>query len=387
MLKLGLLGFGVVGKGVYEIVESRFQDSIKVTSILVKDEAEKSLDITTIDPSDVLDNKDVDVVVEVMGGLSPAYEYIVRALKNKKSVVTSNKAVVAKYLEEFHALAQENNVSFKYEASVGGGIPWISSIEKVARIDDVSEIFGIFNGTSNFILDKMTKEEVDFAPTLKLAQELGYAERDPSADIDGIDVMRKILISSSLAYKTIVPEEEIKTFGIRNIEKIDIDYFRENNMVVKLIAKSKKVNDTYVAAVEPTAFSTSHMESVVPTNFNIGTIKGHTIGELKFYGQGAGLLPTGNAVVQDIVDIMEKEKAFVPDFSNKLSVDATLLSGSYYVRPNNDDFAVTYSNLIKETKEYNGIKIYITNEVDPHTMNEVANKYIDSNIFYAKLEK
>lgn len=389
-MKIGLLGFGTVGSGVYEIVKSSptcFFNDIEVKKILVKDEKDKVMDIITTDAEEILNDKDIDLVVEVMGGIHPAYEYIIKSLKNKKNVVTANKAVVAAYLKEFIKMAYENGVSFEYEASVCGGIPWIKSLEKAKRIDEISEVYGIFNGTSNFILDNMTKEGYEFQEILKKAQEKGYAESDPSADIDGIDIMRKLLITSSLAFECEIPEKEIDVFGIRNIQKTDIEYFKNINCTVKLIAAGRKNDDKYCVAVEPVLFKNDRIEAAVPQNFNIGTIYGKTIGELKFYGQGAGKLPTGNAIVQDIIDIAEaKGKLKERKFEKELTKDTSLISGKYYVRINNKEFEKENSNIIEKKLENSGNLIYITKKIDCYIMRKVADKYIEEGIFYARFE-
>lgn len=389
-MKIGLLGFGTVGSGVYEILKSSstcFFNNIEVKKILVKDEKDKIMDIITTNAEEILNDKDIDLVVEVMGGIHPAYEYIIKSLKNKKNVVTANKAVVAAHLKEFTKTAYENGVSFEYEASVCGGIPWIKSLEKVKRIDEISEVYGIFNGTSNFILDNMTKKGYEFQEILEKAQEKGYAESDPSADIDGIDIMRKLLITSSLAFEYEIPEKEIDVFGIRNIKKEDIEYFNNIGCTVKLIAKGKKAENRYCAAVEPVLFKNDRIEAAVPQNFNIGTISGKTIGELKFYGQGAGKLPTGNAIVQDIIDIMEvKGNLIERKFEKSLIKDSSLISGKYYVRINDEQFAKDNSDIIEKKLEYSGNIIYITKEIDCSVMKKAAEKYLEKEIFYARFE-
>ncbi|WP_373076543.1 homoserine dehydrogenase [Fusobacterium varium] len=389
-MKIGLLGFGTVGSGVYEILKSSstcFFNDIEVKKILVKDEKDKVMDIITTNAEEILNDKDINLVVEVMGGIHPAYEYIIKSLKNKKNVVTANKAVVAAYLKEFTKTAYENGVSFEYEASVCGGIPWIKSLEKAKRIDEISEVYGIFNGTSNFILDNMTKKGYEFQEILKKAQEKGYAESDPSADIDGIDIMRKLLITSSLAFECEIPEKEIDVFGIRNIQKKDIEYFNNIGYTVKLIAKGKKVENRYCAVVEPVLFKNDRIEAAVPQNFNIGTISGKTIGELKFYGQGAGKLPTGNAIVQDIIDIMEAKGNLIErKFEKSLIKDSSLISGKYYIRINDEQFAEDNSDIIEKKIEYSGNIIYITREINCSVMKKIAEKYLEKEIFYARFE-
>lgn len=389
-MKVGLLGFGTVGSGVYEIIKSKptcFFDDIDVKKILVKDEKDKVLDIITTNVDEILDDKEIDVVVEVMGGIHPAYEYIMRALKNKKSVVTANKAVVAEHLKEFTETAEKNGVSFEYEASVCGGIPWLASLKKAERIDEITEVSGIFNGTTNFILDNMTKNGCDFDEILKEAQGLGYAEADPSADIDGIDIMRKLIITASLVFDIELKESDINVKGIRDITKKDIENFEAMGYVVKLIATAIKNETGYCAAVEPVLFNRSELEAAVPLNFNLGTIKGKTIGELKFYGQGAGKFPTGNAVVQDIIDIsLKKGEGAVKKFDKKLLRNSELISGSYYIRIENEEMEEVFMDYVEEIVERPQGKYYLTEEITSDTMREIASKFGDKKIFYARVK-
>lgn len=389
-MKVGLLGFGTVGSGVYEIIKSKptcFFDDIDVKKILVKDEKDKVLDIITINVDEILDDKEIDVVVEVMGGIHPAYEYIMRALKNKKSVVTANKAVVAEHLKEFTETAEKNGVFFEYEASVCGGIPWLASLKKAERIDEITEVSGIFNGTTNFILDNMTKNGCDFDEILKEAQGLGYAEADPSADIDGIDIMRKLIITASLVFDIELKESDINVKGIRDITKKDIENFEAMGYVVKLIATAIKNETGYCAAVEPVLFNRSELEAAVPLNFNLGTIKGKTIGELKFYGQGAGKFPTGNAVVQDIIDIsLKKGEGAVKKFDKKLLRNSELISGSYYIRIENEEMEEVFMDYVEEIVERPQGKYYLTEEITSDIMREIASKFGDKKIFYARVK-
>jgi len=287
-MKIAILGFGTVGTGVYEIIKNSNASIIKnfeITKILVRNKDKISSPIMTDNYDEIIEDNSINIVVEVMGGAVPAYEYILRALKAKKHVVTANKEVVALHLDEFTKIASENNVSIHYEASVGGGIPWIKSIIKAKRIDKIQEISGILNGTSNFILYNMFKNGYEFNDILKIAQEKGYAETDPSADIDGIDVQRKLSITTSLCFDTIVPQNNIPTFGIRNVTKQDIDYFKNNNLVLKLIAKSVLYNDSYCSCVEPVLFNKNSIEANVDHNYNIGSLIGESIGELKLMNQ------------------------------------------------------------------------------------------------------
>ena len=202
-MKIAILGFGTVGSGVYEIAKTL--KNIEVKKVLEKDLSK--INIATDNYDEIINDKEIELVVECMGGLHPAYEFIMQALKSKKSVVSANKAVIAKYLDEFLEAAKENNVEFRFEASVGGGIPCLAGIQKIRRVENIDKFYGIFNGTSNFILDNMYRFENEFFTTLKTAQELGYAEADPSADIDGYDVTNKVIISSALAYDGFIKNE------------------------------------------------------------------------------------------------------------------------------------------------------------------------------------
>lgn len=393
-MKIGLLGFGTVGSGVYEIINENLiplLNSAEIVKILVKNESDLSFKNMTTSIDDILSNNEIDLVVEAIGGVSPAYEYICKALKNKKHVITSNKAVVSIYLDEFLKLANENNVIFKFEACVCGGVPWIKSLDRVKRIDSITEISGIFNGTTNYILDNMKKNDLDFKVALKQAQDIGYAESDPSEDIDGIDIMRKLQISVNLAFDYNPKESEIEFFGIRNIKKIDIDYFKKYKRTIKLIATAKKNENDFYANVEPVAFKDNKIEATIPLNFNIGSISGESIGTLKFYGQGAGKLPTANAIVQDILDINLKENNFIKNDMEKekkeLDKNVQMLKGRYYIRLNNEAIESRYENIIEKIENFNNIKIYITYEISANLMYKIAKEFGKEDIFYARIDE
>lgn len=296
-MKIAILGLGTVGSGVLEIT-NKIQE-LEVVKTLERKITSK---LSTTDIKDIIENKEIDLVVETIGGIHPAYEYICASLKSGKHVVTANKAVVAKYLDEFLKLANENNVKFLFEASVGGGIPWIASLEKAKRIDKIENFYGIMNGTSNYIIDYMFNHNANFDATLTKAQELGYAEKDPSADVDGDDVINKIIVSSAIAFDTLV-KNTIPKYSMRYLKKEDIDYLKSKNLSTKFIGEAKLVDNTISASAMLNIISTDSIENSVHSNFNVVSLYGSTIGELKFYGQGAGKFATANAVVQDILDI------------------------------------------------------------------------------------
>ena len=330
-MKIAILGFGTVGSGVYEIAKTL--KNIEVKKVLEKDLSK--INIATDNYDEIINDKEIELVVECMGGLHPAYEFIMQALKSKKSVVSANKAVIAKYLDEFLQAAEENNVEFRFEASVGGGIPCLAGIQKVRRVENIDKFYGIFNGTSNFILDNMYRFENEFFTTLKTAQELGYAEADPSADIDGYDVTNKVIISFALAYDGFI-KNEFPCFTMRNITKEDILYFKKNGLIAKYIGEATTVGNEYEASVMLNLFPTNALEGNVLSNYNIVTVQSHTMGEVKFYGQGAGKLPTANAIIQDILDIQANISFNPISIEKKYSYSAKLFKHRYVLRSNEE---------------------------------------------------
>ena len=330
-MKIAILGFGTVGSGVYEIAKNL--KNIEVKKVLEKDLSK--INIATDNYDEIINDKEIELVVECMGGLHPAYEFIMQALKSKKSVVSANKAVIAKYLDEFLQAAKENNVEFRFEASVGGGIPCLAGIQKVRRVENIDKFYGIFNGTSNFILDNMYRFENEFFTTLKTAQELGYAEADPSADIDGYDVTNKVIISFALAYDGFI-KNEFPCFTMRNITKEDILYFKKNGYIAKYIGEATTVGNEYEASVMLNLFPTNALEGNVLSNYNIVTVQSYTMGEVKFYGQGAGKLPTANAIIQDILDIQANISFNPISIEKKYSYSAKLFKHRYVLRSNEE---------------------------------------------------
>lgn len=326
-MKIAILGFGTVGRGVDEIVAN--VEGLEVARILdLPDRCTEPR--MTSDYAQIVNDPEIEVVLECMGGIEPAHTFIMQALEAGKSVVTSNKAVVAAHFDEFARTASAHGASLLIEATCGGGIPWIASIEKARRIDDITMFSGILNGTTNFIIDAMVKTGADFAPTLAKAQELGYAEADPSADIDGIDVKNKTIISASVAFD-VACTPDLPVVGIRNITKADMELFARQGRVVKLLGHGLVRDGAYAVAVEPMALPAESLEANVPSNFNLVTLEGATVGKLKFFGQGAGSLPTGNAMVQDVLDFAAGRKPHY-DFTRSLAYDPTLLSGDYVFR-------------------------------------------------------
>lgn len=312
MMNIAVLGYGTIGSGVVEVLNTngesiakRAGDQIHVKYILDRKEfpGDPIMEKLVKDIDIILNDSDVKIVVEVMGGVEPAYTFVKSALLNGKSVVTSNKELVAKHGAELLDIAKERDVNFLFEASVGGGIPIIRPLNQSLTADEIVEITGILNGTTNYILTKMSEEGWDFDTALKNAQNMGYAERDPSADLEGHDACRKIAILSSLAYGMQVDFEDIYTEGITHITDIDIKYAKALGARIKLFATSVRENDDHVyAMVAPMMIQASHPLYSVNDVFNGIFVRGNVIGDVMFYGSGAGKLPTASAVVADIVD-------------------------------------------------------------------------------------
>lgn len=333
-MNIAILGYGTVGSGVAKIIENAktpFTKNIHISHILIRKGKAKTLPCMCEDYSTILEDKNLDIVVETMGGIEPAHTYILEALRHGLHVVSANKAVLSQYLREFSEVAKSNHVKIYYEASTGGGIPWIEGLAKVMRIDEVDEIYGIFNGTSNYILDQMERFHKAFDEVLKKAQALGYAESDPSSDIDGIDIQNKLIISASLAYDYHM-QKDFPILGIRNITKEDVSYFMELGYHIRLLAKTKRKQHFYGCVVEPVLFPSLAIESNTLANNNVITLHGESIGYLKFYGQGAGQMPTANAIVQDIIDISENTSHWVMNFENLLQYKDTICKHDYIIR-------------------------------------------------------
>lgn len=348
MIQVAILGHGVVGSGVAEILlthkeslQKKVHEEISIKKILdLRDFPGLSYsDKFTKNFEDIVNDDEIKVVAEVMGGVNPAFDFVKRCLEANKSVVTSNKELVAKKGAQLLAIAKEHNVNFLFEASVGGGIPIIRPLNNCLVANDVDEIAGILNGTTNFILTKMITESMSFKDALKLAQELGYAERDPSADVEGHDACRKICILASLAFGKHVYPDNIHTEGITNISLEDVAYANRWGGVIKLIGDVKNTgNGMLDIFVAPMLISEDSQLSSIDDVFNGILVRGDATGDVVFYGKGAGKLPTASAVVADIVDCIKHLNARKYlfwsncDGSNVLPYDESV--SAMYVRAN-----------------------------------------------------
>lgn len=348
-MNIAILGYGTVGSGVVEVIntnkasiDKRAGHEITIKHVLDLKEfpGDPMEGVITKDFNDIINDKDVDIVVEVMGGLEPAYSFVKASLESGKSVVTSNKELVAKYGASLLKLAKENSVNFLFEASVGGGIPIIRPLNESLTADEIYEITGILNGTTNFILTKMEQEGRPFEEVLKEAQDLGYAERNPEADVEGHDACRKIAILSSLAFGRQVNFEEIPTEGITRISKEDMEYASKMGYTIKLLGRCKKQKNEIFATVSPVMIPMKHPLAPVQDVFNAIHIKGNVIGEVMFYGQGAGKLPTASAVVADIVEASKhKGINIISHWSTKTieMMNPADVPASYFVRVQKED--------------------------------------------------
>lgn len=359
MIGIAILGYGVVGSGVYEVIRTNTESitrrcgtEIDIRHILdirdFDDHQEKNLFTKNYD--DILTDPDTKIVVEVMGGTNPAYEFTKKALMAKKSVVTSNKELVAKHGCELLDIAAKNDVQYLFEASVGGGIPIIRPLRLCLAANEICEIVGILNGTTNYILTQMINENKSFEEALKEAQQKGYAEKDPSADVDGIDAVRKIAILSSLALGKYVDCEKIPVCGITKLSLEDANYAKKLGCVIKLCGRCKKVDqDKYDIYVSPMMIDKSHPIANVEDVFNAIVVNGNAVGEAMFYGRGAGKLPTASAVVADVIDIVKNPSRNEPlcwvKTENDILLESEKSSSKRFVRVKTENKEATKANV------------------------------------------
>ena len=319
-MKIGLFGYGTIGKGVYTLVENlkdKYNCEItKVFDLPIKREMLGDKLVCEIDG--IIEDKDIDIVVEVLGGHDLPYEVITKSLKKGKSVVTANKEVVSNHLEEFITLAHKNNVSFCFEASAGGGIPLIRPLIDNIKVNKVNDIYGILNGTTNYILTKMDEDNLSFDEALGLAKINGFAEANPTADLEGLDIVRKINILSSLAFTGNIKNDDIYHYPISGVNKEILNNIKNLGYALKYVASSRREGNNVVIRVEPTMVKLNHPFASIKNEFNAVLYTGSTNGDLMFYGKGAGSIPTATAIVSDIVSILEN-RAYI-DYKNERSL-------------------------------------------------------------------
>lgn len=344
MVNIAVLGYGTVGSGIVEVLNTNSESinkkaanqiNLKYVLDLREFPGDPIQEKIVHDYNIILNDPEIEIIAEVLGGIEPAYTFVKSALLKGKSVCTSNKELVAKHGPELLEIARKNNRNFLFEASVGGGIPIIRPLNQSLTADEIFEISGILNGTTNYILTKMCKEGLDFDTVLKEAQDLGYAERNPEADIEGYDACRKIAILASLAFGLNVDYEDVYTEGIKDITDTDFLYANKLGLSIKLFGKTKKIENKFYAMVAPVMINDYHPLYSVNGVFNGILVKGNVLGDVMFYGSGAGKLPTASAVVADIVDAVKHLNTNIMSYWSSKKLELTDIKHSekqFFVR-------------------------------------------------------
>ena len=391
-MKIAIMGFGTVGTGVEEILYKK-RDAllknnfdIKIEKVLIRNKNKKRSpldgDLAFTDDFDEILNSDVETVIDVTSSLEETYERIVKLMKAGKNIVTANKAVVSKYFEELNELAREKNIFFSYEAAVAGAIPVIHPIMEEAFFSDMHKVQGILNGTSNYILSKMEVEGSSYDEVLKEAQELGYAEADPTADVGGFDAMRKIRILSSLIYNSKINEDEIFTFGIENVKKADFDFAKERGYSIRVLAKSELANDKINISVIPTFVRDNFFANTFGGTNGV-KVWGENFTSYELKGPGAGKLETADAVMRDLLRILAKReiKTFY-DAGNSYKVENNL-ENKFYVRTS--EVSTELKDLIEEEKIIDDEHLLITRKVSLDDLRDALGNL--DKVFLAEIEE
>jgi len=373
-INIGIIGLGNIGSSVAEVLRRNRGVIAENSGVVLR--VKKVCDIRKIktsypftsDPYQIINDPEIDVVVEATGKVSPALKYILSALNNKKHVVTPNKEVIAKHMGQILSAARKNRVQVLFEGAVGGGIPIITPLRESLAGNQISEIYGIVNGTTNYILSKMTEEGKEFLPALEEAKAKGYAEPDPSADVKGFDASYKAAILASVAFRAKVEWKDVYFEGITNISQDDIAYAREIGYVIKLLAIAKMVEGKLDVRVHPALVPKQHPLASVSENLNAIYIKGYPVGELMFYGPGAGGGTTASAIVSDIIQIskIKYQKSKLRKYRNRKTEDIT---SRYYIRLQAPD---RYGVLAGISKAFARKKVSIAAVVQKETVGNVA---------------
>lgn len=349
-VKIGIIGFGTVGRGVYRILTTnqekliqRVGIGLEIAGIAVRDpnkprQISVPQDLFTADPWQLVNDPGIDIIVEVMGGTELARELVLQALRNGKSVITANKDLIAQHGQELFAEADTARVDLLFEASVGGGIPIIRPLKQCLAANNISQIMGIINGTTNYMLTKMTQEGSDYEEVLQEAQAMGYAEADPTADVGGFDAARKLAILASIAFHTRITFDQVYVEGITRISAKDITYAREMGYVIKLLGVAKEHEGRVEVRVHPALVPQYHPLAAVNDAFNAIFVRGDAVGDTMFYGRGAGELPTASAVVADIMDaarninLGNRGRISCTCYEQKEIIPIQEMEGKYYIR-------------------------------------------------------
>jgi homoserine dehydrogenase len=370
VINIGLIGFGTIGSGVVEtlnknldLIENKVNQKVKLKKVVDLDitserDVEINPEILSTNIDDILEDPEIKIVIELIGGYQPALKFILKAMDNGKHVVTANKALLAKHWDELIYSAKKNNIRICFEASVGGGIPLLQPLNESLAANHFESIYGIINGTANYILTKMSDEGRNFEDVLKEAQKKGYAESDPTFDVDGDDTAQKLIILTLIGFGIYIKQENFHVEGIRNITQDDISFANnELNCCIKLLAISKLIDGNLEVRVHPTLVPNDHLLSSIKGVFNGVYLVGDIVGPVMFYGQGAGMLPTASAVVGDCIDIiqnMDKPVSYGPAKSlvNEIS-DIKDLKSKYYLRLLTDDKTGVLHEIAGVLSKYN----------------------------------
>lgn len=381
-MKIGLLGHGVVGSGVAEIIDQGTTAEVRnlsVVKMLVRTQQEVTEKRITTEVKEILEDPEIDVIAECMGGLEPAHTYVKTALEHGKSVVSSNKKMLAAYYSELTETAEQHHAVLRMEAAVGGGIPWMENLMRIRRIEPIDSFRGIFNGTTNYILSAMKEEKKEFGEMLKEAQAAGYAERDPGDDIDGLDVRYKVALTCAQAFDALVDPSEIPTFGIRKIRREDLLQAEKMNRTIKLIGQAEDHGNSVMAMVMPVMVKDQDYLSRIPCNLNGIESFSRTLGMAGFVGQGAGSLPTAHAVVQDLIDVSEGRKEVMRSLKKK-PADCREKQGVYYIRT---DAPEVFAEVMAEKLDQN---CFLTEKVSWKKLEALLKQAGDEDLFLAEVQ-
>lgn len=416
-IKVGLLGLGTVGTGVVRIVENHQHDllsqlgsPIEIAKILVQDKSKARnisvpADALTENPRDVIENPEIDVVVEVMGGIELSKKLILSALDHGKHIVTANKDLMALHGPEILAKAAEKRCDVFYEASVAGGIPIIRTLVEGFTSDRITKIMGIVNGTTNYILTKMSQEGAAYEDMLKEAQQLGYAEADPTSDVEGFDAARKMTILSTLGFRANVALSDVEVRGISKVSKEDIAYGKRLGYEVKLLGIAERQDEHISISVQPTMVKHSHPLASVNGVFNAVYVYGEAVGETMFYGPGAGEMPTATSVVADLVAVVRNlnlgingRRGFVPYKEKKLKTDEQIVSKNFILLHVEDkagvlaqitqvfaEYEVSLESVLQHPNSTNPLAeiIIITHDANKAAMNKVLKRFESMDVVQA----
>ena len=381
-MKVSVLGYGTVGFGVCSMLEKA--PGLELVSVLVRPgKADQPFKVTSIE--DIVSDPSVEAVVEVMGGVEPAYSYVAAALRAGKHAVTSNKALVAAHGPELAAIAEEKGVAFLFSAACGGGVPFLHNLALAAESDAIEFVGGILNGTTNFMLDAMQSEGMDYGEALSRAQALGYAEADPTADVSGLDALRKIMLACAVAYDKL-PVDGFSREGIEAVTAADVAHFRSKGLVLRLVTKGGLGEDGRLYAyVQPTLLAASSPEASVLKNFNMAKYRGVNAGDIIMIGQGAGRYPTASAVVRDLSDITHGLKGMMKASCERVSADNSICDCRYYVRA---DAAFAGELPLAESESDGGVVRGVTQNLSVSAMHALAASLRDkgASLFFAALE-